>query len=286
MTIKEVILIISYIGFFSSIALGLFYISMYKGDKNFKKMFCLFTIPLILTLSFPVFVLTTSAINNSHFNSFDFVVGTKLEEIDYDDIYESIYNKSHAEAELLLSRDHKDMKVFLDKDGKIIEFSIRVVIPKNEQYYYYTSYYENEKLIFVASKAVEEKDLLTVRSFKTYFDRLNNFDLNFIYEQLKDEVYQNGIGIDVSFNYFENITTITLSNDSSQKRNQYAYDKDNTLYQNVNIDAMGEYIGVTLAYLPKEITDEAKDSFDVITIFGKDYYYKNKDLVYLINFTS
>lgn len=286
MTLKEVFLILSLIGFVSCIALVLYYFYSYKGKRTFKVIALSFIIPIIFVLLYPVYTSVSSLVFNSRYNTFSVSIGDRLEKIDYLDLYDQIYEKSNADSDLIISKYHKNIKIFIDNSGKITEYSIKIVVPKYDKYFLYTSYYDGEKLIFLASKSVEEYGLGEHHNFLPYIKRMNALDDNIIVESFANTAYINGSGVEVNFNYYSKSTQIPLTNDPFFDKFHRAYDDKNQLCDEEVVEVINEEINLKLSYLPKVVDENTHKLYDVIKIFEKEYYYRTKDTIELINFGS
>lgn len=284
MALKEIFLILSLIGFIACIALVMYYLYSYKGKRTLKLIILSFFIPVIYMLLYPVYSSASSIVYNTRYNSFSITIGDKLEDIDYLDLYAEIYEKSNADFDLIISKYHKNIKIFIDSSGNITEYSIKVVVPKYDKYFIYTSYYEKSKLIFIASKSVEESELGEYHNLSPYIKRINTLDDNIISDLLSDTAYINGCGIEMNFDYYKDTKTIPLTNDPFFNKIHKAYDDKNQLCDGQVVEVVNEEINIKLSYIPKVVDENTHKLYDVIKIFDKEYYYRNKDTIELINF--
>lgn len=181
--------------------------------KGRAELFFVYPIIIVLVLgalSFLFYNLIKESIYNYKHNSFTVEIGDTLDNIDFEKLYDEIYEKSRAESELLANATKNinfEIVCYLDSDGKIMDLNIYFAVPKHGQFYWYESYYKEGKLYFEYCKSCKLGNAEDYQGkflyLSVYFKRLNTMDYTIFTDYLKDNDFNQGMKVYLDFDYSE-----------------------------------------------------------------------------------
>ncbi len=172
--------------------------------------FRLLVLSIVGILTIFGYVLVKYTIEQNMYKSFSVEISTDIHEFSFNDFYADLYQSSNADADIMVGRD-RVIHILLDTQGRIKEFSLIVLIPKDGQLVEYAGVLSDNKIVFRTAPSIVNPSVFHFK-LQEHTQRLSKVDFETIFNTHGTEQASQGLWIDINLSYIWGDEPVTHNN--------------------------------------------------------------------------